>query len=110
MAPGVMKAFGFDKEGLRELRIPTYLIVGEGDSLVPVKDNAGFVAKYAARAKLTIIPGPVGHEIFLNECDEEGKAEFPEACRDDPSVNRAKVHQMIAAEAIKFFNSHLKGL
>ena len=37
MAPGVMKAFGFDRRGW----IPIYLIVGEGDSLVPVKDNAG---------------------------------------------------------------------
>ena len=110
MAPGAMKAFGFDEAGLKRLRIPAYLIVGAGDTTVPIKENAGFVAKYAPRAKLRILSGPVGHEIFLNECDEEGKAEFPAACLDDPSVDRATVHQLIAAEALKFFVSHLKGL
>jgi predicted dienelactone hydrolase len=57
-----------------------------------------------------IIPGRVEHETFLNECDEEGKAEFPEACVDDPSVDRAKVHKLIAGEALNFFDTHLKGL
>ena len=110
MAPGVMKGFGFDEAGLKQLRIPVYLIVGAGDTTVPIKENAGFVAKYAPEATLKVIPGPVGHEIFLNECDEEGKAEFPEACRDDPSVDRANVHKLIAEEALKFFDSHLKGV
>ena len=110
MAPGVMQGFGFDEKGLRELRIPTYLIVGEGDTITPIKENAGFVVKHAPNAKLRIIPGRVGHEIFLNECDEEGKAEFPEACVDDPSVNRAKVHKSIAGYALGFFDTHLKGL
>jgi len=88
MAPGAMKGFGFDAVGLKQLRIPTYLIVGEGDTVVPIKDNAGFVAKYAPNAKLRVIPGAVGHEIFLNECNEEGKAESPGSCIDDPTVDR----------------------
>ena len=29
-------------------------------------------------------------------------------CRGDPSVDRAKVHKLIADEALKFFDSHLK--
>jgi predicted dienelactone hydrolase len=110
MAPGVMQGFGFDGKGLRELRIPTYLIIGEGDTITPSKENAGFVAKHATNAKLRIIPGPVGHEIFLNECDEEGKAEFPETCVDDPSLDRATVHKLIAGDALNFFDTHLKGL
>jgi alpha-beta hydrolase superfamily lysophospholipase len=87
---------------LRELRVPAYLIVGEEDTITPVRENAGFVARYATNAKLKVIPGAVGHEIFLNQCDEEGKAEFPEACRDDPSIDRAKVRQLIANEALIF--------
>jgi len=44
--------------------IYAYLIVGAGDTTMPIKENAGFVAKYAPEATLKVIPGPIGHEIF----------------------------------------------
>ena len=40
--------------------------------------------------QLRIIPGPVGHEIFLNECNEEGKAEFPEGLAETIHLSTAQ--------------------
>ena len=48
------------------------------------------------------------HEIFVNECDEEGRDEFPEACIDAPGVDRQAIHQQVGAAALKFFDTNLK--
>jgi hypothetical protein len=49
----------------------------------------------------------VDHEIFVNECDEEGKDEFPEACIDAPGVDRAAIHKSIGEAALTFFGKEL---
>jgi predicted dienelactone hydrolase len=107
MAPGIIKAFGMDEAGLRELTIPTYITVGEGDTQAPPKDNAEFAAQFIPNAELVVIPGKVDHEIFVNECGDEGRDEFPEACVDAPGVDRAKIHAEVGAAALKFFAAHL---
>jgi hypothetical protein len=47
------------------------------------------------------------HEIFVNECDEEGKDEFPEACIDAPGVDRAAIYKDVGEAALKFFDEAL---
>jgi predicted dienelactone hydrolase len=107
MAPGVIQAFGFDEAGLKQITIPTYIIVGAGDTVTPPKDNAEFAAKNIPNAQLSVIPGPVGHNIFVNECDSDGKEEIPEPCLDDSSIDRGKIHELIGNAALSFFNSSL---
>jgi predicted dienelactone hydrolase len=107
MAPGIIKAFGMDETGLNQLRIPTYITVGARDTQTPAEENAAFAAKHIPGAKLVIIPGPVDHEIFVNECDQEGKDEFPEACIDAPGVDRAAIHREVGDSAIQFFGGTL---
>ncbi len=107
MAPGDIQGFGMDKEGLQQLKIPTYIIVGSIDTQAPVKENAEFAAKYIPNVKLEVIPGPVDHEIFVNECDQMGKDAFPEACIDAPGVNRAQMHEAIGNAALKFFDTNM---
>jgi predicted dienelactone hydrolase len=109
MAPGIIKAFGMDEAGLAALKLPTSIIVGARDTQTPPADNAEFAAAHIPGAQLTIIPGKVDHEIFTNECDQEGKDEFPEACIDAEGVDRAAIHREIGAAALKFFGKHLKG-
>jgi len=107
MAPGIIKAFGMDEEGLRQLAIPTYITVGARDTQTPPADNAEFAAKNIPGAELYVIPGPVDHEIFVNECDEEGKDEFPEACIDAQGVDRGAIHRTVGEAALKFFDKSL---
>jgi len=56
---------------------------------------------------LDVIPDRVDHEIFVNECNEDGKNEFPEACIDAPGVDRGKIHEMIGNAALKFYDASL---
>jgi predicted dienelactone hydrolase len=109
MAPGIVKAFGMDEAGLAALKVPTYLTVGARDTQTPAADNAEFAAKHIPGAELVIIPGKVDHEIFTNECDQEGKDEFPEGCIDAEGVDRAAIHREVGAAALKFFGAYLKG-
>ena len=103
MAPGIIKAFGMDEAGLGQMSIPAYITVGARDTQTPPHDNAAFAAKHIPGATLVIIPGLVDHEIFVNECDDEGRDEFPEACIDAPGVDRAAIHQDVGAAALEFF-------
>jgi predicted dienelactone hydrolase len=108
MAPGDIQGFGMNAEGLRRTTAPAYIIVGAGDTTTPPKDNAEFAAKYIPHARLDVLPGPVNHEIFGNECDQIGRDNYPEACVDAPGVNRTELHEYIGAAALSFFDSHLK--
>ena len=107
MAPGDIQGFGMDEAGLRQMTIPAYLIVGAGDTATPPKENAEFAAKYIPHAQLDVLPGPVGHEIFDNECDQVGRDNYPDACIDTPGVDRAKLHEYIGKAALKFFDTNL---
>lgn len=108
MAPGDIQGFGMDAAGLRQMKIPAYIIVGAGDATTPPKDNAEFAASNIPRAELDIMPGRVGHEIFDNECDQVGIDNYPEACVDAPGVDRAKLHEHIGNAALKFFDASLQ--
>jgi predicted dienelactone hydrolase len=108
MAPGVVKAFGMDAGGLGQMGIPAYITVGAGDTQTPPKDNAEFAAEHIPGATLAVIPGAVDHEIFVNECDEEGMDEFPEACKDAPGVDRAAIHASVGKAALEFFGRTLR--
>lgn len=107
MAPGIVKAFGMDEAGLGELSLPTYVTVGAADTQAPPKENAEFAAEHIPNADLDIIPGAVGHEIFVNECTAIGKDEFPEACIDAPGIDRREIHQRVGKAALDFFEANL---
>ena len=107
MAPGIIQAFGMDPEGLGQLKIPAFLTVGASDTQTPPDENAAFAAKYIPNAQLWIIDGAVDHEIFTNECDQEGRNEFPESCIDRPGVDRHALHAQIAKAALQFFEINL---
>jgi len=107
MAPGDVAGFGMDAAGLRQLTIPTYIIVGARDTQAPAKENSEFAAKYIPHVQLDVLPGLVDHEIFVNECDALGRDTWPEACIDAPGVDRHKLHQYIGSIALRFFDTNL---
>ncbi|EHB45016.1 hypothetical protein MycrhDRAFT_6693 [Mycolicibacterium rhodesiae JS60] len=107
MAPGIIKDFGMDEEGLRQLTRPTYITVGAADTQTPPAENAEFAANNIPGAQLAVIPGAVDHEIFVNECDQSGRDELPEACIDAPGIDRAAIHREVADAAVEFFGAHL---
>lgn len=107
MAPGIVQVFGMDADGLRQMKIPAFLTVGAADTQTPAAGNAVFASRHIAGSQLWVIPGAVGHEIFTNECNAEGSAEFPESCIDRPGVDRHALHGQIASAALEFFSKAL---
>ena len=108
MAPGDIQGFGMDAAGLRQMAIPTYVILGAGDTTTPPAENGEFAARHIPEAQFELLPGPVGHEIFTNQCDQLGQDNFPEGCRDAPGVDRASLHDHIGEAALRFFEANLQ--
>lgn len=107
MAPGIVQAFGMDAAGLAQMRVPAYIVVGAGDTVTPAAENAVYAADHIRNVDLVVLPGAVGHEIFVNECDEDGRKELPETCIDAPGVDRARIHAVVGAAAWQFFEANL---
>lgn len=107
MAPGDIQGFGMSEAGLAKMAVPAYVIVGEGDTTTPPAENAAFAAAHMPGARLEVLPGPVGHEIFGNECDQIGRDNFPETCVDAPGVDRRALHRRIGDAAVGFFDAAL---
>ena len=87
---------------------PAYITLGARDTQTPPDDNAAFAAKHIPGTTLVVIPGLVDHEIFVNECDDEGRDEFPKACIDASGVDRHAIHEAVGAPALEFFGVNLQ--
>ncbi len=104
MAPGDIQAFGMDEAGLRRMAIP-----GLPHRRRRRHHDAGcrqcrFAARYIPRAQLDVLPGPVSHEIFDNECDRIGRDNYPEACQDARrgSGQAARLHRWCRIEVLRY--------
>ena len=95
--------------GLRRIAFSdgAYITVGAADTQTPPGPNAAFAARHIPHARLVILPGAVDHEIFVNECNDDGRNEFPEACIDAPGVDRSALHAAIGDAAVTFFRESL---
>lgn len=93
---------GFTKDGLRKVRIPVHIVIGQADKVTPLATNAQRYANFIVGSSLTILPGEVGHYAFLAECSSRGIA-LVDICRDAEGVDRALIHQQVAQLAFEFF-------
>jgi len=93
---------GFNAWGLRQIKIPVRIVIGRADRITPLATNAERYAKFIKNARLTVLPGEIGHYTFLAECNAHGKA-VVDICRDAEGVDRAVAHQQVAQLALEFF-------
>jgi predicted dienelactone hydrolase len=98
----------FTVSSLEKIKIPVAVVAGAGDPILSPKANAAYAAAHIPGAKLTILPGGVGHYTFLDTCTASGKAELPPICVDQPGVDRDAVHAQVAHKATDFFGLHLR--
>lgn len=108
IAPAI--AVAFSPETLARISIPIEIVAGAADPLAPPADNAEYLARHIAHAKVTILPGGVAHYTFLDPCGPAGKQSKDLAvyCADAPGVDRQLVHQKVAAMAAHFFDANLR--
>jgi predicted dienelactone hydrolase len=105
IAPAV--AHAFTPESLQKITIPVAIVAGAADHLAPPADNAQFFAAHIRSAKLTILPGEVGHYTFLALGTETGKKRLPQLFVDSPGVDREAVHNQVGELAAEFFGKEL---
>jgi predicted dienelactone hydrolase len=105
IAPAVSRAF--TPETLREITIPIEIVAGDADKIAPPADNAQYFAANIKDAKLTILPGGVGHYTFLDVGTDAGKKQLPQLFVDNPGVDREAVHKQVAEMAADFFDQQL---
>ena len=107
ICPAIGQGFTTEKQ-FREVHAPVYIVGAQSDSIAPVKTNAAHYHQLIRGSKLTIVPGKVGHYVFLNEATEAYKKQAPFPFTDDPSVNRHEVQERVAQLAVDFFKENLK--
>jgi len=107
IAPAVARAF--TPESLQKISIPVEIVAGAADPIAPPADNASFFAAHIKGAKLTILPGGIGHYTFVDVGTDAGKKQFPKLFLDNPGVDREAVHEQVAAMAADFFSTELAG-
>lgn len=105
IAPAVARAF--PPQNLHPIAIPVEIVAGAADSIAPPAQNAQFFAANIPGAKLTILPGGVGHYTFLDVGTETGKKRLPQLFLDNTGVDREAVHQQVAEMAAQFFDKEL---
>lgn len=109
MAPAL--GFLFDPSSLQSISAPVYIIAAEGDLTVPIESSAKILAKQIKKAAFNLITGSASHYVFLNEVSKGGKLMLSKkVAHDDPTVDRAKLHEEIGKTAVIFFDKNLKAL
>jgi predicted dienelactone hydrolase len=105
MAPALGPAF--DPGTLAKISIPTQIVAGAVDNVVPLETSAKFFTAQIPHAQLTIFQA-VGHYTFLATCAELGDRTKPQLCLDQAGILRDEIHAQTATMATKFFDANLK--
>ena len=98
----------FAPASLASIAIPVRIVVGHGDQAAPAEGNASYFADSIKGARLDILPGSVGHYVFLDLPTPKAKKELPHLAVDPPGVDRAAIHERVAGMAVEFFAETLK--
>ena len=101
MAPALGDAL--TQTGLSTVEIPVFIVASRADEITPLATNAQKYANLISSAALAVVPEPVSHYGFINECTEHGKRQSPMICVDPPGTDRADIHARIANDAFEFF-------
>ncbi len=106
IAPALGPAFR--PPGLEKIGIPVEIVTGAADDNVPVGSSAKYFGAHIPHAKVTILPGNVGHYVYLGACTDQGRQAGPLLCTDGQGVDREEIHAKTADMAVKFFAAHLR--
>lgn len=105
IAPALGPAF--DQDPLARISIPTQIVAGSADTVVPIATSAKFFAAHIPGARLTIFQD-VGHYTFLATCGQLGRTSRPDLCLDNAGVLRDDIHAQTANLAWRFFEANLQ--
>jgi predicted dienelactone hydrolase len=105
MAPGLGPVFV--PESLGEISIPTSIVAGSADEIIPPAAGAEALAKAIPHATLKLFQR-AGHFVFIDACTMAGRLAFSALCDDPDGVNRDAVHAETIGLAVDFFTTNLR--
>lgn len=103
MAPAL--GWMFTEQSLKNIQLPFYIVASEQDEIAPTEQNAKWFAKIMTRVSLKILKGNANHYTFLNRATNVGRRFLhPKLYEDPQGVDRKKIQETLAKEAVLFFN------
>ncbi|MGQ0681143.1 alpha/beta hydrolase family protein [Bradyrhizobium sp.] len=101
---------GFSAESLASIDVPFVVDTAKGDEILEPEANSSRLARLIPGAREII--RPVGHFAYVPECkwligSMLARIAGAPICDDPGGVDRAAVHEQIAADVIAFFNARL---
>ncbi len=87
----------FTPESVAKIMVPTTLIAGQNDVEAPHKLCALWLKENNPSFQVELLGSNVGHQVFLPEATEVGKALEPDICCDPDGVDRIAIHGSVAA-------------
>jgi predicted dienelactone hydrolase len=99
-------AIPFGDGAFADVTAPIFLYWGEADPLLLPAENAQLVLRAPTLKDKHSIP-KAGHFVFIPPCSPTLAKVAAEICTDPPGVDRAKIHDQINADAVRFFDATL---
>jgi len=94
----------FDHESLSRITVPIELYAANGDSVLPIQDNARWVRdNVPTLVKYTEVPD-ADHFVFLSPCTPQMESIMPSLCLDHPGIDRRAIHESVNSDMLRFFN------
>ncbi|MEH6420685.1 alpha/beta hydrolase family protein [Pseudomonas sp. CGJS7] len=98
----------FDKNSLKDVKAPVFLYTAQKDQvLIPSENGLRIRPLLPNLYEFAEVPG-AGHYAFLPPCGEELAKAAPVICKDAAGVDRARIHEKINADAVRFFDAQFK--
>ena len=104
-APALGYTFG--REGLAHVKVPIQLWRAQADTVLPNPWYAEAVIDALPRPAEYFVVPDADHFDFLAPCSPALAKAAPEICRERPGFDRAKFHQMLEREMVRFFREKL---
>ncbi|MBM3191114.1 MAG: hypothetical protein FJZ63_00475 [Chlamydiae bacterium] len=100
-------AWIFDKKSLQKISTPTYIVASSADNVLITPNNAGFFSKNTPASIYQVIPGKVGHYIFVAMPREQDKLSpnLKFLITDAAGIDRRWIQFEVAKGACDFFQS-----
>jgi predicted dienelactone hydrolase len=93
----------FSPESISSISMPVRIICGAADKEAPADDCALWLGQQNPSFAVEILPGDVGHYVFISEATEIGRKIMPDICIDPPGVDRKAVHKLSLERALELF-------
>ena len=103
---GIIKAFGMDEAGLRQLDVPAYITVGATPRRLRPRTPSSRRNTFRTPSSSLSQARSTMRSSSMN-ATAKCKDEFPEACKDATGVDRAAIHDSVGNAALKFFGTAL---